>query len=326
MSIVETALEKARRRLAQQESASKAAARPGLDETQRIQRADTEVPVLPAPERAAPRAPVGRRSIRLDRGALREAGVLPPVESERRLADEYRRIKRPLVARALDTTDPANARARLIMVGSAVPGEGKTFTSLNLALSMALERDLHVLLVDADAPKPQLSRLLGLETERGFLDLLRDNTLDVESLILSTDVEGLTVLPAGSRSDTDTELLASKRMERVMAQLLADDRHRVVILDSPPLLLTNESRELTSAAGQVVLVVRAESTSPQTVLEALDLVAEGRPVGLVLNQVAPGFGRHHYYGYGYGYGDYGAEPGRDDPPAVRGGGRLPPPR
>ena len=165
MSIVETALEKARQRLARQGVAPKGGARASGEGAQAEGRTTSETP-SPPHDRTSPRIVTGRRSIRLNRDALREAGVLPPVESERRLSDEYRRIKRPLIARALDTSDPGNAKARLIMVGSAVPGEGKTFTSLNLALSLALERDLHVLLVDADFLKPQLSGLFGLRDEK----------------------------------------------------------------------------------------------------------------------------------------------------------------
>jgi len=256
-----------------------------------------------------------RKTIRLDYAALRAVGALPPQEGEHRLAEEYRRIKRPLVARALDASADSNERSRLILVASAIAGDGKTFTSLNLALSLAREKDIHALLIDADFVKPQISTMLGIQRDAGLLDLLRDASLDVEALIQQTDVAGLTVLPAGLRSDTDTELLASKRMSQLMSQLLANDVRRIVVFDSAPLLLTNEARELAGAVGQVVLVVRAGVTPQQAVLGALGFIREGCSVGLVLSQV-PRSGEGGYYDYG-SYGSAGAGGGDSaEPPTA----------
>jgi protein-tyrosine kinase len=298
VSIVERALEKAQRRAAGQDptppSLVSRAPLPAASAASAAPRGGVESGV----DLAAPRlTAVSRKSIRLDRASLSAAGALPPRDAERRLAEEYRHIKRPLVARALDVSDAANARARLIMVASAVAGEGKTFTALNLALSLAREKDVHTLLIDADFAKPEISSLLGIKEDAGLLDLLRDGSLDAEALIQNTDFPGLTVMPAGVRSETDTELLASKRMEQLMSQLLANDERRLVVFDSSPLLLTNESRELTNAVGQVVLVVRAGFTPHQAVLGAIDMIREGCPIGLVLNQV-PRSGEGGYYDYG----------------------------
>ena len=129
------------------------------------------------------------------------------------------------------------------MMASAMPGEGKTFTSINLALSMALEKDLSVLLVDADVAKPHISRTFGVEQEPGLLDLLKDESSRVESVILPTDVPNLCILPAGKQSDTATELLASQRMQIVANHLEATDPNRIVLIDSPPLLLTSDARD-----------------------------------------------------------------------------------
>lgn len=238
------------------------------------------------------------RVVHIDREALRTKQILPPPASERRLADEYRQIKRPLIENALGRSETALANGHLIMMASALPGDGKTFTSVNLALSMALEKDVSVVLVDADVAKPHVSELFGLAQERGLLDVLRDESLNVESLILPTDVPGLSILPAGKPSSTATELLASTRMERILAQLSARDPHRILLLDSPPLLLTSESRVLASIAGQVVLVVKADNTPQQAVLDALDLLGESKSVGLVLNQSDESrhAGYYDYYG------------------------------
>src|SRR5690606_19819683 len=162
--------------------------------------------------------------------------------------------------------------------------------------SMSLEKDISVLLIDGDVAKPHISELFGLRSEPGLLDILRDESMDVESVILPTDMPGLSILPAGQQSDTATELLASARVEEVLRQITTRDPNRIVLLDSPPLLHTSESRVLASIAGQIVLVVRANETPQQAVLDVLDLLDEGRSVGLVLNQ-ADESARKGYYDY-----------------------------
>lgn len=224
------------------------------------------------------------RTVMLDRVALHAAGVLPPPKDERLLAQEFRHIKRPLIAAALGRGRELVANGQLIMIASALPGDGKTFTSVNLALSMALEKELNVLLVDADVAKAHISRIFGIDRDPGLLDVLRREELDVESLVLPTDVPGLSVLSAGLLSDTATELLASGRMDEIARKLVAHNPNRIVIFDSPPLLLTTESRALSSIAGQIVLVVSAGVTPQKAVFEALELLGDGRNVSLVLNQ------------------------------------------
>jgi protein-tyrosine kinase len=258
------------------------------------------VPAMPTPAPSPQYAPVLRSSriVNIDRAALRAAEVIPSVEQERQLGHDYRQLKRPLLANAFGRGVPAMASGRALMVASALPGDGKTFTSINLAMSIALEKDVSVLLVDADVAKPHVSRLLNILEEPGLLDVLRDDNLDVESTILNTDVPNLYVLPAGRNADTATELLASVRMQSVVAQLCARDPNRVVLFDSPPLLLTSESRVLATHVGQVVVVVRADVTPQQAVLDALQLLPENRFVGLVLNQDDESMhgGYQQYYG------------------------------
>ena len=240
----------------------------------------------------------------LDRVLLRAAGLVPPVLEERRLASQYRKIKRPLIAHATGRGVTRLPKGYLIMLASAMPGEGKTFTAFNLALSMANEKDLRVLLVDADVAKPQLSRLLGLEDERGLLDVLRDPQLGVESVIRQTDVPTLSFLPAGKSSADATELLASKRMEELAAQLGDRDGHRIVLFDTPPLIQTSESPVMVQMAGQVLVVVRAESTPQPVLLDALEHLQDHPAVSLVLNQSLRSVTSAYYY---YGYGDDRAE-------------------
>jgi protein-tyrosine kinase len=298
MSIVERALQKAQ---------SLAPGRQG-------DRRATPPPVVRPPRDLAP---VTHRQMKLDRAHLRAQGALPPLEHERQLSEQYRRIKRPLVAYAQQPGDAETVAARhSILVASAIPGEGKTFTSINLAINLALEKDMSVLLVDADVAKPHVSELFGLRGERGLFDALADEAIDAETLVFDTDVPNLAFLPAGVSNDRSAELLASHRMNALMQHLIARDPRRLIVIDSPPLLLTNESRELVNVAGQVVLVVRSSSTEQHAVTEAVSLIPEGKNVGLVLNQVDPGSPDVQFYGYGrYGYGQAPQAPAPAGEPA-----------
>jgi protein-tyrosine kinase len=240
----------------------------------------------------------GVRTLPLDLDALREAGLLPPAHQERELAQQFRQIKRPLINNALGRggitplTD-----GNLVMIASAVPGEGKTFTSLNLALSMRLEEDVTVLLVDGDVVNPRLSQILGADDSRGLLDVIKDPNLALSSAILPTSVPGLSFLPAGHQEPNATELLASARMSEVVAQLARQDPSRLVLFDSAPLLLTTESHALTQVAGQIVMVVRADQTPQHVVLEAVETLSESKSVSLILNQSMKQPHAGYYYRY-----------------------------
>jgi exopolysaccharide/PEP-CTERM locus tyrosine autokinase len=242
------------------------------------------------------------RTVHIDRDALRHSELLPPVSQERQLAGEYRQIKRPLIANALGRGVPKIPNGHRIMVASAMPGDGKTFTSINLALSFALEKDLSVVLVDADVAKAHLSRILGVENEMGLMDLLHDDKLDTASVILPTDVPGLSILPAGKAVESAPELLSSARMEHVAAQISARDPNRIVLFDSAPLLITSEAMALVSGVGQIVMVVRAGVTPQSAVLDAIELLGEGKSIGLVLNQTDEQARPGYYYQY-YGHKD-----------------------
>lgn len=236
------------------------------------------------------------RRLAIDLASLREAGLVPGDEDERRLMEQYRHIKRPLIANAIGRGTAPVPNGHLIVIASAMPGEGKTFTAINLALSMSLEKDVHVILVDADVPNPQLTQMLRSSQAPGLLDVLSEEALDVEEVILATDVPNLSLVPAGRRSPQATELLASARMAKIAAEIVNRDRRRIVLFDSPPLLLTSESQVLTAVAGQIVVVVRAGMTPQPAVLDALELVQGEAPIYLVLNQSlrAP-TGTYYYY-------------------------------
>ena len=247
------------------------------------------------------------RVIRIDRARLQADGQLPPKPMERLISNQFRHIKRPLIRNALGKGVEQVPNGHLVMITSALPGEGKSFSSINLALSIAREKDLEVVLIDADVAKKDISRVFGVQEEPGLLNALADDLIDVERLILPTDVKGLGILPAGycAEEDIATELLASSRMDEVAARIGARSAHRLALFDSPPLLLTNESRVIAALMGQIVMVVRAGHTPRAAVQEAIGYVDEDKPLGLVLNQSAAG-SMSGYYGYGYyGYGAYG---------------------
>ena len=185
------------------------------------------------------------------------------------------------------------------MVTSAVPGEGKTFSAINLAMSIAMELDQTVLLVDADVARPSLPRVLGLPSGKGLLDALHDKSFDLDQSLIRTNVERLSILTSGTQHARATELLASDAMDRLLDEMATRYPNRIVVFDSPPLLVTTESRVLATHMGQIVFVVQAEATLQGDVKRALATI-KACPVKLILlNQartVAQGA-----YGYGYGY-------------------------
>jgi len=322
MSLVEKAIEKLRLENAAKVAA--AAAKPQIRQTVAVPMPSVAAPATPAapkpigtllPAEATAAAAAahlsGRAHVRIDRDGLRALGYMPDTSCDRQFAGHYRQIKRPLIATALEGLADGSRSRRLIMMASALPGDGKTFTSINLAMSMSRERDISVLLVDADVAKPHVSELFGLREQRGLLDSLTDKSLDVESFVLPTDVNGLSILPAGTRSEGATELIASSRMGALVSHLLDADPRRIVLFDSPPLLVSSESRELSKFVGQVLLVVRASKTPQRAVLDAVHMLGDEVAVGLVLNQGRPSM-LDGIYGYGYGYGAYG-EYGNDTP-------------
>jgi protein-tyrosine kinase len=254
------------------------------------------------------------RVVSIDRDALRAAALVPALEEEREIADQYRAVKRPLIRAAFENSAPDPVH-QTIMMASALPGDGKTFTCINLALSMAREKDNIVLLVDGDVAKPHISRVFGVEREPGLLDLLADPAMSPESVILNTDIPKLGILPAGRQSDNATELLASARMRQVMQHLAGLNRRGIVLIDSSPILLTSEARVLSTLVGQIVLVVKANHTPQQAVKDALGHIGPGRNVSLVLNHADLSGPMGYYYGYRYGYQQSNADEPAEPPDA-----------
>lgn len=244
--------------------------------------------------------PVASRQVDIDVDRLAAAGFITQSATGSLIAEEFRVIKRPLLANVLGGAAPVR-NANLIMVTSSLPGEGKSFTAINLAMSIAMELDRTVLLVDADVARPSLPRVLGLPDQKGLLDVLQDKSLKLSDVLLRTNVDKLTVLLAGTQDAQATELLASEAMGRLLDDIARRYADRIVIFDSPPLLMTTESRVLASRMGQIVFVVRAEETPQNAIKEALGAI-DACPVKLmVLNQARNVENVAYGYDYGYGY-------------------------
>lgn len=261
---------------------------------------------VPVPAPAAARPPVVSRQVDLDLDALTAAGFVSPNAPRSQIADQYRVIKRPLIANAMGKGPVPVENGNLIMITSAVAGEGKSFNALNLAMSIATELDNTVMLVDADVARPSLLRMLGLPASRGLLDLLVDDKVDLSQVLLRTNIDKLTLLPSGTPHPRATELLASDAMNVLIGEIAKRYSDRIIIFDSPPLLLTTESRVLATHMGQIVVVVHADKTLQGDVQNALATI-ESCPVKMmVLNQAkastAGGYGYGYGYGQGYGYG------------------------
>jgi exopolysaccharide/PEP-CTERM locus tyrosine autokinase len=242
---------------------------------------------------------------------LRNKGFLAPIAYERRLAEEYRRIKRPIMANAFGSGAAEVPDGSLVMVASALSGEGKTRTCINLALSISEERDRNVVLVDGDVAKPTVSMLFGMADHTGLLDLVDGACSDLADVLVTTTVPGLMILPAGKPRENATELLASSRMRQMVSQLSANHPDRIVLFDSPPLLATTESVVLAGIVGQVAVVVAAGATPKSAVREAVGLLDPDKAINIILNKNRRAGGGGGY-GYGYGYGQYGHHGTSDD--------------
>lgn len=251
-----------------------------------------QTPPAPKPEPAvALRGP----KVRVDREVLEEEGLISPGAPVTGLLEEFRIIKRELLA---DARHAGDDRARRIVVCSPHQGEGKTYCATNLAIALAAERDIEVVLVDADVLNPSVTQRLGVETGQGLMDALADKSLRPEDLVSPTDIEGLFILPAGTSSARDSEYLTSARTGQVLDRLTRGAPNRFLIFDTPPALAASPAAELAAHVGQAVVVVRADDTSRAALDDAIQLLSACGDIKLLLNatQFSPS---------GRRFGDYG---------------------
>nr|WP_198979969.1 XrtA-associated tyrosine autokinase [Herbaspirillum sp. ASV7] len=254
----------------------------------------------PASETAPVRTtPAKRIDINLER--LAGMGFLTP-GSRSLISEQFRMIKRSLLRQAFAPREAGANPGNLIMVTSSLPNEGKTFCSINLALSIAMELDHTVLLVDADVARPSVLRTFDVAEEgAGMMNLLLDDKVDMADVLLKTNVDTLSVLPVGPRHSHSSELLASQSMHLLLEEIASRYPDRIVIFDSPPLLVTSEANVLATKMGQIAMVVAAESTSQQAVKTSLNQLKGCQNVSLIYNK-SMAFAGSPEYGYGYGYG------------------------
>ena len=237
----------------------------------------------------------------IDRRRLAELGMLGTESAAPGQVEEFRIVKRQIIEQADDMRRRGGGgAAQRVMVCSAHAGEGKTFCAVNLALSISAEKESEVLLVDFDLARASVLGLLGLPPGPGLMEAIVDQTVDVRKLVMATDIPGLSVLPGGRPTNSDTEYLASSRAAQVLDMLTEDAPQRIVLFDSPPALAASIPAEAAKLMGQVVLVVLADSTSSGAIQDAASLLAGCPNVQLLLNSVqfsptGRRFGSYHGY-------------------------------
>ena len=279
-------IERAGRRLAEAQDR-----RP--EETRDVQSRPIDAPGL----RTDARPRQSGQHFELDIQRLHGMGYNVPTDQSA-VTEEFRLIKRGLLDTAFAKTWDESGNPNLIMVTSCAPNEGKTFTAVNLALSMAFEHETRVLLIDADVVKPSIPGVLGFEAKRGLVDAVLDPSIDLADMLIRTSVKNLMLLAAGQSTALSSELLASAKMMRFVDEIAKRFADGVVILDSPPVLARSEATVLARHAGQIVFVVEAERTSKAAIEDALRLLDRKR-VRFVMNKAAPapmrgGFGKYYY--------------------------------
>lgn len=266
----------------------------------------------PAPDVEAPRASLPQLAQRvefsahkhaIDRGHLRDLGLIVPDGQVTALFEEFRIIKRQVLLAARDAQRAGKgASAQRMLVCSPLPGEGKTFCAANLALAIASEKDTEVVLVDADFAKPSVLSLFGLKTQgKGLMDALANPSVRVEDCVIATDIGGLFVLPAGNQTTTDSEYLTSLQTTMVLERLTQGAPNRILIFDSPPALAASPAAELAKLVGQALVVARADKTGQSALEDALSLLSACPDIKLILNAThfSPSGRRFGaYYGYG----------------------------
>jgi protein-tyrosine kinase len=236
------------------------------------------------------------QTLKVDQDQLRRKGLITPEGARTANTENFRRIKRQILVNV--GKSKADAPANLVLVTSALPGEGKTYCAINLAISIALEMDRTVLLVDADVAKPSVPQMLGLKVERGLMEVLSDGRIELADVLCKTDIGKLTFLPAGTSHHHATELLASDAMRVLLRDMAERYPDRIIIFDSPPLLAASEAAVLASQMGQIVLVVEAGKTSEAVLMAALERIESSNITGLVLNKAESRWRGYDYGGYG----------------------------
>lgn len=234
------------------------------------------------------------RTIKLDLDSLGRLGYLTPNTDNKLLFEQYRRIKLPILKTAFENEDITKNK-NIVMVTSSVTGEGKSFTSLNLAMSVAYEYNHTVLLIDADISKQMSSKVMGVEGANGLIEYLTDKEKLLENLILKTNIPKLNLIPSGSHTELITELYSSKKTSDLFEELSTRYQNRLIIIDTPPVLEDSSAKVLTNLANQIVYIVEAEKTPRHIVEQGLRMLGHDKPMGIVLNKSNARHNASYYY-------------------------------
>ena len=262
-------------------------------------------PASRMPDQPQTVAPPPGRTVRLDFRALRQNGLITPDNMTSAISNEFRGIKRRLLQKVRDPQTRA-AVSNLIMVTSSLPGEGKTFSSINLALSLAAERGLQVLLIDADVIRPSIGNMFIAPPNEGLTDLLTGKVSLVSDVLhRCSDVPNLAVIFAGNPCANTPELISSAKMANLCKELSARYPDRVIVLDTPPVLASAEPSILASYVHHLVMVVAADQTDRHQLRKALESIASCQSVSLLFNK-APSWNDQEYVTY-YGYANPGGQ-------------------
>lgn len=255
-----------------------------------------------SPDRFAPASAARLQQVTVSPTSMAAHGIALPANGQSRTVEEFRALKRHLLSNVGRTETGADMMsARVILVTSARPGDGKTFTAVNLALALAYEKDTRVLLMDADAYRQSVTSCLGISAERGWLDAVGGSPAAAADIVLKTNVPGLSVLPTGKESGEIPEIMSSRPMKELVENLVREDPARFIIIDSLPCLTSTEPSILAAMAGQTLFVVAAHQTSKEDIEASLRLLNASPSVSLVLNK-ADALLSEQFKGYGYAYG------------------------
>ena len=270
----------AKKTVAKKASAKTAAAKKTATRSTQAQRVKAQ-----KPEAAAARADVKHaETLRLNMNMLRKKGLVTPQSGRSRLVEDMRAVKRPIIKEAFLGEENGEEFSNVVMISSCRSGEGKTFTAINLAMSIAMERDLYVLLVDLDIYRRGVCEVLDIPVKKGLVDMVLDPELDLAEVMHRTNVENLSILQAGTSHPHATELLASNRMTEIIQEISKRYPDRIILVDTPPILASSEPSVVAAFAGQVILVVEEGQTSRQLIENALEEIPDAENVSFILNK------------------------------------------
>lgn len=249
--------------------------------------ARVERPEVPAPRTngSAQPAVAGSHPVRLNLMRIRQSQIVTPDNTSSTTYNEFRAIKRKLIPLAKGSGVGGQMVNNLFMVTSALPGEGKTFTAMNLAISLAAERNLNVILIDGDVVRSSLEAYFDGNNGRGLTELLNGKCQDVNEVMhRCVDVPNLRIIFAGKHDAGSPELLASKRMADISRDLATRYPDRIIIIDAPPVLAAAEPAALVAHMNHVIMVVAAQQPSRHHVEEALTRISAARSVMMLFNK------------------------------------------